>query len=550
MKKNSYQLIFIGLFLSFQAYSQTKNERPNIIVILSDDMGYSDIGCYGGEAETPNLDKLASEGVRFSQYYNAARCCPTRASLLTGLYPHQAGIGFMTGKLGDTPAYQGYIKKEVKTIGDYFKEIGYTTIQVGKWHVGDQKNHTMPLDKGFDMSWSPTARVNYWNTEECYENGEIRKLNQDEKIYLTDLEGDKAIEYMEQASQSEAPFMMYMAFNAAHWPLHAKQKDIDKYRGRFLLGWEELQKERIRKIDSIGLVAYKSPELIKDESVPDWDSIDQGDIYPAYHAVSSDQHDQDDWDLQMAVYAAQIDCMDQNIGKIIDKLKELGQYENTVILFLQDNGACAEGTGKNDTNTPGGPDSYISYGLPWANLSNTPFKMYKHFVNEGGISTPYIFHWPKGLHKKQKGTIVKNSFGHLIDIIPTCLDAAGEYAPESHKSLEGQSLLPVIQGDADNSDRTIFWEHEGNRAIRKGDWKLVSRYSDDFRFFKDWGWKKEPRSKEWELYNISEDRWELNDLSDEKPELVKALKEEYQSWYTKVGAVPRKEIIKGSNLKF
>lgn len=549
MEKRSILFALIVLVFCFSATSKQKNEKPNVIVILSDDMGYSDIGCYGGEINTPNLDKLAVNGIRFSQYYNAARCCPTRASILTGIYPHQAGMGYMARQLGDTPSYQGYIKWGTKTIADYFKEVGYTTIQVGKWHVGHPENKTMPCERGFDMAWATHKRIHYWNEEWCYENGEIRNLNSEEKGYLTDTQGKKAIEFVEKACQKDQPFMMYLAFDAAHWPLHAKPEDIDKYRGKFMAGWDELQKERIRRLDSIGLVPYVSPDLISDDAVPAWETIAPGDKYEGYHAVSSGRHDQDDWDLQMAVYAAQIDCMDQNIGKLISKLKELDEYENTIIIFLQDNGGCAEGIGKDDPNAPGGPDSYQAYGLPWANLSNTPFKMYKHFLHEGGISTPFIFHWPNGINKDQNGKIVKESFGHLIDVIPTCLDAAGVDVNEM-KNLEGQSLLSVLQGKADNSNRTIYWEHEGNRAIRKGDWKLVSRYSDDYKYFEHWGWNKEPRKKEWELYNIREDRWELNDLSDEKPELLNAMIEEYQVWYNNVGAVPRKEVIKGSNQKF
>lgn len=554
MHMNSGNAIALGLFL-FPAMSvscqptEANKSNPNIILILSDDMGYSDIGCYGGETQTPNLDALASEGVRFSQFYNAARCCPTRASLLTGLYPHQAGVGYMTAKLGQSEAYQGHIKKDVQTIAGYLKDRGYTTLHVGKWHVGGPENNTMPCDKDFDKAWAPVGRVNYWNTEKVYENGQIRPVNSEEQKYLTDIEGDKALEYIQYADTKEQPFFMYLAFNAAHWPLHAKPKDIARYRGKFRKGWNTLQKERIHRLDSIGLVNAVDPFMVKDPSVPDWGSIPENDKYPGYHAVTSPQHDQDDWDLKMAVYAAQIDCMDQNIGRIISKLKELGEFENTLILFLQDNGACAEGIGKNEPYVPGTPESYVAYGLPWADLGNTPFKMYKHFLHEGGISTPFIIYWPNGIDDHRKGTIEKESFGHLIDVIPTCLDAAGVKNLQDFPSLEGQSLLEVINGKAENSGRQIFWEHEGNRAVRKGDWKLVSRYSDDYRYFNAWGWEKEPRTEEWELYNIREDRWEFNDVSAEHPELVNEMKNEFLHWGEQVGVIPRKEIIKGSKFK-
>ena len=532
--------------LSYQAHAQGKKERPNIILILADDMGFSDIGSYGGFIKTPNLDQLAYDGVRFTQFYNAARCCPTRASLLTGLYPHQAGVGDMTEKLGNTEAYQGHIPADVKTIGDYMKAAGYTTMHVGKWHVGNEKNHTMPLDKGFEKSWSPLGLVNYWNTKNAYIDGKTTPVKTDRHDYLTDIEGDEAINCIDYAKEKKKPFFLYLAFNSAHWPLHAKPEDIAKYRGKFMKGWDKLQAEKITRISELGLVNGINPQLIKDASVPAWDSYPKGDTFPGYHAVITKEHDQDDWDLQMATYAAQIDNMDQNIGRLIEKLKKEGIYENTIIMFLQDNGACAEGIGKNDPNLPGTSASYIAYGLPWANLSNTPFKMYKHFVYEGGISTPFIFHWPAGLNKSRKGTIEKQSFGDILDLVPTCLDAAGSYSTAKYKNLEGQTLLPVINNHFDNSTRTIFWEHEDNKAIRKGDWKLISRDEDDYKLFKKWGWNKVPRTSEWELYNIKNDRWELNNVADKYPDLLESLKKEYQQWYIRVKAIPRKQLIVNS----
>lgn len=563
---NSFILFSIFLFKIETLHSQTPNSRssniieqtidsyepsmpivkPNIIVILSDDIGYSDIGCYGGEIDTPNLDALANSGLRFSQFYNGARCCPTRASLLTGLYAHQAGVGYMTGKLGNSPEYQGHIKKSVKTIAEYTKEAGYTTLHVGKWHVGNTKNKTMPKDKGFDRSWVPMGRVNYWNFEQVYEDGNIRPITKAEDIYLTDTEGDKALEYIDYAVKKDAPFFMYLAFNAAHWPLQAKKTDISKYKGKFIEGWDVLQERRIKRLDSIGLVSYKAPQFIIDESTPLWSTISEKDKYPGYNPVASQKHDQEDWDLKMAVYAAQIDNMDQNIGRVINKLKELGQYENTIIIYLQDNGACAEAIGKPDKNTPGTPKSYISYGLPWANLSNTPFQMYKHFLHEGGIATPFIFHWPKGIENDRKGKIEKENFGHIVDVVPTCLNAAGIKIDELPKYLEGESLLEIINGASKTLEKTRYWEHEGNRAIRKGNWKMISRYEDDYLYFVNWGWKKAPREKEWELYNMAEDRWELNDISNENPKIVEELKKKYEHWYNRIGAIPRKEVIKGT----
>tara|TARA_R110001592_G_scaffold315981_4_gene592165 strand:+ start:4872 stop:6536 length:1665 start_codon:yes stop_codon:yes gene_type:complete len=554
MLKNICFLIFMILLLSNcnaqnidnNQKVKTNSSRPNIIVILADDIGFSDIGCYGGEVDTANLNTLASEGVRFSQFYNSARCMPTRACILTGLHPQQAGIGHM-GKIGNSTAYQGYIEKDIPTIGNLMQDAGYTTLHVGKWHVG---NNIPPTERGFEKSWARWSRVNYWNFKEVNDNGIIRAPISSEKEYLTDIEGQKAIEYINYATKKQKPFFMYLAFDAAHWPLHAKQVDIDKYRGKFKKGWKVLQKERLHKIDSIGLVSKIDSKLLVEEASPYWDSIPENDAFEGYHPMNSSEHDQDDWDLKMSVYAAQIDCMDQNIGKIIQRLKDLGQYENTMIFYLQDNGACPETIGAHDKNVPGTADSYISYGLPWAHLSNTPFKMYKHFVHEGGISTPLIVHWPNGLDKILQGRIEKESFGHVIDIVPTCLDLAGVYNKRSYPNLEGKSLLSVIKNQTDNNARTLFWEHEGNRAIRKGDWKLVSRYKSDFLFFKKWGFEKTPRTQEWELYNIKNDRWELNELSNDYPSTVEDLKKEYLEWAKRVGVIPREELINGTGIKF
>ncbi len=523
-------------------------KKPNIIVVLADDMGFSDIGCYGGEIKTPNLDALAGEGIRFSQFYNGARCCPTRASLLTGLYAQQSGVGYMTGKSGNTPEYQGYIKKNIPTLADLMSKQGYTTLHIGKWHVGNVKNKTMPKDKGFERSWTTEGTVDYWNVTKAFEDGILKNIDKSKSNFLTDIQGDKAIEYLDYSKAKDKPFFMYLAFNASHWPLHAKEEDIAKYQGKFLKGWDVLKKERIKRLDSIGLIKAISADKLIDPEVPKWTSYPKGDKFEGYNSVSSNKHDQADWDRQMAVYAAQMDNMDQNLGRVIAHLKAIGEYENTIIMYLQDNGACPESIGKNDNNLPGTAESYIAYGLPWANLSNTPFRMYKHFVHEGGISTPFIFHWPAQMDKKIKGSIQKTVAGHIIDIVPTCLDAAG-VSKNDLNNLEGISLLPLAKGK-EVKKRSLFWEHEGNRAIRVGDWKLVSRFEDDHKYFKSWGWKKEPRGQEWELYNIKNDRWELNDLSANNPEKVIEMKAEYDQWYKRVGAIDRKELVKGTKEKF
>jgi arylsulfatase A-like enzyme len=525
-------------------------ERPDIIVILSDDIGFSDLGCYGGEINTPHLDYLAENGIRFSQFYNGARCCPSRAALLTGIYPHQAGVGYMTARLGNTPSYQGYLREDKPTIAEILQDGGYTTLHVGKWHVGGIQTKSMPSDRGFERAWTTMERVNYWILNEYYQDGEVYSFKEEEKKYLTDLTGDKALEFIDYALEKDNPYFLYLSFNAAHWPLHAHEEDIARYRGKFMEGWDVLRERRTERLIQMGMIDPVSLDINKDPDVPHWDDIPAGDAFPGYHPMTSEKHDQDDWDWKMSVYAAQIESMDMNIGRVLKRLEEAGRLKNTLIIYVQDNGGCAEGIGKNDTADPGTPESYIAYGMPWADLSNTPFKMYKHFLHEGGIATPGIFYWPEGINHDRKGIIERESMGHLIDIAPTCFDAAGIDISNTTFEPEGQSLMPVLNGFEANSDRKLFWEHEGNRAFRRGDWKIVSRYVNDYRYFSNWEFPKAPREQEWELYNVRKDRFELNELSEHYPDLLLELKQEYQEWYDRVGAIPREELIIGTRFDF
>ena len=530
--------------------SQPEPGRPDIIVILSDDIGFSDIGCYGGEVNTPNLDYLAENGVRFSQFYNAARCCPSRAALLTGIYPHQAGVGYMVERLGDTPSYQGFLKEDKPTIATLMRQAGYVTIQSGKWHVGNPQTNSMPTNRGFERAWTRRGRVHYWNMDEYYQDGEIIAAQEEDQRYLTDYTADKALEFIDYAIDKDSPYFLYLAFDAAHWPLHAKEEDIAKYRGKFMEGWDVLREKRTERLIQMGMIDAIPLDINKDPDVPYWDNIPPGDTFPGYHAMTSEKHDQDDWDWKMSVYAAQIESMDWNIGRIIERLKEAGRLDNTLIIYVQDNGGCAEGIGKNSNATPGTAESYLAYGMPWADLSNTPFKMYKHFLHEGGISTPGIFYWPKGIDRGRWGTIDRESFGHIVDIAPTCLDAAGIIDHDPAFIPEGQSLLPVLNGKKNNSDRKIYWEHEGNRAYRKGDWKIISRYINDYRYFSNWEFPKASREQEWELYNVKNDRFELYEVSQQYPEVLEELKKEYLEWYARVGAIPREDLIIGSSSEF
>ena len=509
-----------------QKHINSKVLPTNIVIILADDMGYSDIGCYGGEIKTPNIDKLASQGLRFTQFYNSARCCPTRASLLTGIYPHEAGMADMvvTGPEKSVPGpYQGYLNNQCVTIAEVLKKAGYYTAAVGKWHVGEERPH-WPIDRGFDNYIGLiSGAANYFDITRTKAPGVKRVFARDstayippEKgFYMTDFITNSAIDYLKIAKTKDQPFFLYLAYTAPHWPLQALQKDIEKYRGKFLKGWDILRKERLERMKQIGIINEDMILSDRDEEVQAWDSL-------------SDEQ-KDEMDMLMAIYAAQIDRMDQGIGKVMNQLKDMGASENTLIFFLSDNGACHEGgiwggdfwgnfwEGK---AVPGSKDSYHSYGRSWANLSNTPFRMFKHWVHEGGISTPLIVKWPGKVQSKET---ITNQKGTVMDIMATCCDVANAKYPnefEGHKivPLRGKSLSPIFNGQERDDLGPIFWEHEGNAAVRTGDWKLVSKDSGG-----------------WELYNMSNDRTEMNDLTEQNEERSEKMLEIYKHWAISVG---------------
>lgn len=484
-------------------------KKPNIILMMADDMGFSDLGCYGSEIPTPNLDRLAKGGVRFTQFYNAARCCPTRASLLTGLHPHQAGIGHMVNDRG-IPSYQGYLNDRCVTIGEALREGGYTTLMTGKWHVGEQKPH-WPKDRGFDRYFGlVSGSSNFYRvTAERPLVDEDKVLRpKDDSFYLTDLFTDHALKFLDENGRGPKPFFLYTAFTSPHWPLHAPPEDVARHRGKYKIGWDELRRRRHARMIEMGIVDKRWPMTERDADVPAWDSV----------------KDKDNQDLLMSVYAAQIDRMDQNIGRILAKVKELGQESNTLILFLADNGGCAEVVDRGKPGVPaGGPDSFLSYGPPWANASNTPFRLYKHWVHEGGIATPLIAYWPDKI--KQGGKLTHQP-GHLPDIMATCLDVSGTPYPATYKGrpvtpLEGRSLLPVLEGKRRAGHPHICWEHEGNRAIRQGKWKLVAQFR-----------------KPWELYDLEADRTEMRNLAEKNPAKVKELSGLWDAWAQRCGVVP------------
>jgi arylsulfatase len=527
--------------------------RPNIIVILSDDMGFSDIGCYGGEIHTPNLDALAAGGLRFTQFYNTARCCPTRASLLTGLYPHQAGVGHMMDDHG-FDAYRGDLNKRCRTIAEVLKPAGYRSYAVGKWHItrftaADGPKHNWPMARGFDRFYGTIhGGGSYYDPSSLVRDNTMISPYADPQyqpptFYYTDAISDHAVRFVAVHSKehSDKPFFLYVAYTAAHWPMHALPEDIAKYKGKYDSGYEPIRQARFKKAASLGLIDSTEPMTATEQN---WNKV-------------ADKQ----WEAAgMEVYAAMIDRMDQGIGKLVAELKQTNQFDNTLIFFLQDNGGCAENMGRvaqeNHPNiprpdqptlspmkptdfaaagsvpaqtrdgypvrmgskvSPGPADTYVAYGRGWAKVSNTPFREYKHWVHEGGISTPLIAHWPDGI--KVRGELRRQP-GHVIDIMATCVKLAAAEYPSDATLLEGRSLVPVFADKPLHGD-ALYWEHEGNRAVRVGSWKLVAK-------------NKQP----WELYNLQSDRTELNDLAASMPERVRAMSAKWEAWATRVGVLP------------
>ncbi|MCB1098009.1 MAG: arylsulfatase, partial [Verrucomicrobiae bacterium] len=452
-------------------------ERPNIVIIMADDMGYSDAGCYGGEIETPNIDRLAAEGVRFTQFYNTGRCCPTRASLLTGLYSHQVGIGHMTGDKG-LPSYQGYLNDRCMTIAEALKPAGYTTMISGKWHVGSAPEY-WPLRRGFDKFYGiPQGGGHYYKNLPGRQLvlGD-REIPIPEDWYATEGFTDHAVKFIEEERRSNRPFFLYVPYTAPHWPLQARKKDIAKYHGRYDQGWDAVRDGRYQRMVERGVVRSEWGLSQRDSGSLVWES-------EAQKAMMSQR---------MEVYAAQVDALDQGVGRILSALEHSGRRENTVVMFLSDNGCSAEG-GQKGFNNPqrgdvnaelGTRDSYVSAGLSWANACNTPYRKYKMQVHEGGISTPLVVSWPKGFSNRRGD--LEHSVGHVIDLMPTCLELAGaRYDQAKAIPLEGRSLVSVVTGKAGagtNDERVLCWEHEGNRAVRRGKWKLVASNKDRWELY-------------------------------------------------------------------
>jgi arylsulfatase A-like enzyme len=535
-----------------------KPARPDILLILSDDMGFSDIGCYGSEIRTPNLDGLAKNGLRFTQFYNNARCCPTRASLLTGLYPHQAGMGHMTGRgSGLDDGYAANLNRRCVTIPEALRPAGYRTYMCGKWHVAnviapDGPKHTWPLQRGFDRFYGTiTGGGSFYDpTTLCRGNTYVTPDNDPEykpaHFYYTDAITENALTFIRDHAKehSDEPYFMYVAYTAAHWPMHAPEAEIAKHRGEYDGGYGPARAARFARLKELGLV---NPAWALSPQAEDWGAVTNK-----------------AWETRcMEVYAAMVDRMDQGIGRIVAELKRQNRFDNTLIFFLQDNGGCAEAMGRASNAgevknmvckpmapdelqkqiwppmqtrdgrpvrtgpeaMPGPADTYVAYGRGWANVSDTPFREYKHWVHEGGIATPLIVHWPKGIPEVLHNQLVTQP-GHLVDLMATCVDVASAAYPtekggEKIQPMEGVSLLPALTGKPLDRAQPICWEHESNRAIRDGQWKLVAK-----------------ADQPWELYDMTADRTELHDLAAQQPDKVKELSAKWRAWAVRANVLP------------
>lgn len=513
------------------------DSRPNIVLIMVDDMGFSDLGCYGGEIETPNIDRLAAGGVKFSQFYNSGRCCPTRATLMTGLHPHQVGIGHMTlppnakRKKDAPPAYEGLINRDCVTIAEVLGTAGYTTLMTGKWHLGAHDQDCWPLQRGFSKYYGCLAGGTCFFAPK--QPREIRLGNEpetelqsttDRPYYVTDAFTDYAIRFIEEAdAESEAPYFLYLAYTAPHWPIQAHEEELAKYRGRYRKGWDQLRKERYQRQFELGLIDPDWALSPRDAKVPAWESLDE--------------QKQDEMDLRMALYAAMVDRVDQNIGKLIDCLKRQGEFDNTLIVFLSDNGACAEGgiLGNGEVYDREARNSrfgVISYGRAWANLSSTPYRLYKHFAHEGGACTPFFMHWPDRISPHEGWY---RAPAQLIDVLPTCLEVADAAYPGTFKGktippLDGISLTPAFENKPLARQQPIFIEHETNAFVRDGNWKLVGRSVAA---------KRGVVKGKWELYDMTADGTELNNLASKHPGVVQKYDAQWRDWANRIGVYPK-----------
>jgi len=468
--------------------------KPNVVLMMVDDMGFADLGCYGGEINTPTIDRLAAGGMRFTQFYNTAKCSPTRASLLSGCYHREVRETQMLNCI---------------TLGEAMRSAGYTTLMTGKWHLKSN-----PIARGFDRYFGHlSGATNFFKGDKTFRLDDQPFKVPDKGFYTTDANVDYAIKFLDEAvgkggKTKDKPFFLYIAFNAPHYPLQAWPEDIAKYKGKFMAGWDELRKQRHARQLKMGLMPAKWKLAPRDAGVKAWDDL-------------SDAEKKTE-DLTMAVYAAMIDRVDQNIARLLAKLKSLGVADNTLIMFLSDNGGCPFQRTKTKDIPPGPANSYWTYHKGWAQVSNVPFRLYKQNQHEGGISTPLIANWPGVI----KGGSMTDQVGHLVDVMATLLDVTGTEYPESFggqklRPLRGKSLLPVFKGKQREGHKEIFFEFGRYKALRAGKWKI--------------SWQFGP----WELYDLEADRTELNNLAGKMPEKVAEMAKRHEAWLKELGGRQR-----------
>lgn len=545
-------LLLSALIFNKAAAQSPKDSRPNIVLILADDLGFSDIGCYGAEISTPNIDKLAKNGIRFTQFYNASRCCPTRAALLTGLYNHKAGMGDMSTDQ-NLPGYRGYMKENTVTIAEVLKSAGYQTGMVGKWHASNtpalasKEDHLLwlshqkkepyfapveqyPVNRGFDKYYGNIwGVVNYFDPFSLV-NGTQPVETVDKDFYYTDALNDTASNYIKDFKKNGKPFFLYVAQTAPHWPLHALPEDIKKYENVYKQGWDKIRNARFAKMINEGLF---NPETVLPER---WKKD-----------VNWEDNPDKEWDARaMAVKAAMIERMDAGIGRIVETLKKTGQLDNTLILFLSDNGASSDNAQNygpgfdrpgstrdgrkiifpvNKKVLPGPETTFASTNDMWSNVSNTPFRYWKIKQFEGGIATPLIAYWPKGI--SVKGTIT-DQVGHVIDFMPTFIELSGAKYPAEFKGhtitpYVGKSLADIFKGKQRKGHEYLFFEHLYSKGVRYGDWKLVTLNA------------KTP----WELYNLKTDRTETKNVALQNPALVERLSNAWEKWAAENDVLPK-----------
>jgi arylsulfatase A-like enzyme len=527
---------------------ETNAPPPNIILILADDLGFSDLGCFGSEIPTPNLDRMASDGMRLTQFYTTPRCCPSRAALLTGLYPQEAGIGNMMEDRG-VPGYRGELGSNCLTIAEELRRANYHTAMVGKWHLShihfdgkkqlnyetnepfwDNKN-SWPMQRGFEDYFGSIHGVTSYYDPFSLVRGNTPTRAEGTNFYYTDAITEHAVADIGRLAGNDKPFFLYVAYSAPHWPLQAPEKDIAKHRERYLAGWDVIRSNRYERQIQMGIIDKNWPLSPRDPRVPPWSKV----VDKKWEAN------------RMATYAAMIEHLDNGVGQILATLKQKGIDQNTLVIFFSDNGACAEVVARDWYDVPSqtrdgrliavgngnhsvfaGPDTvWQSYGVPWANVSDTPFLLYKHFTHEGGIASPFIAHWPAVI--KDHGTM-STQFAHVTDILPTFLEIAGAKHPDNYEGraiqpLEGTSLLPIFEDKERPHPTPVFWEHEGNRAVRVQQWKLVAR-----------------NGQPWELYDTTVDRTEQNNLAATHPEKVKEMSDLYDAWAKRCNVLPIDEL--------